>query len=429
MLKFLKRSISSDVQKKLDFLLESQYWSLEECLDYQWKKLKKLIEHAYVYVPFYKTLFDSLNILPADIQSHKDFSLIPALSKRVIQDNFDELVAKNTNINSLVLNSTGGSTGTPLNFYHDAEYSLWSDAARWRAWRYFQGFTEHDLEGVLWGAFRDIGTGLGYKNTLRSIFREGLLLLNTFDLDEKSLKSFIFLFNLLKPNILRGYASSLYYVAEYVDSKKIYFYNPKVIVSTTEVLHERMRKKIESVFSAKIYDSYGCREVSQIATECEFHNGFHIVCENQYVELDGTEIVVTNLNNFSMPLIRYKVGDLASGITYEPCPCGRFSPRIISLIGRDNDNIEFPSGKIVNGEFFEFLFFGISNVIQYQVVYYKSLQKLQIKLHLRNLSDDPSHAIREMLFNKFSFNNIEFIYTENFDKTQTGKLRFVYSVE
>jgi len=428
-MRFLRRKISPDIKDKLNFMLESQYWSLDHCLDYQWNKLKLLIEDAYLHVPYYQKLFFSLNIVPEDIQSPKDFSRIPILSKRLIQDNFDNLVSSNVRKDNLLLNSTGGSTGVPLNFYHDKEYSVWSDAARWRSWRYFEGFTEDDFEAVLWGAFRDIGTNGGIKKFLHSIFREGYLLLNTFDLDIKKIKSFIFLYNILRPNVVRGYASSLYLLAEYIENNNVKIHSSKAIISTTEVLHDRMREKIEKVFSAKIFDSYGCREVSQIATECEYHDGLHIVFENQYVELDGNDIIVTNLNNFSMPLIRYKVGDLASGITHEPCSCGRCSPRLVKLIGRDNDNIEFPNGKIVNGEFFEFLFFGISNVVQYQVVYFKSLQKLHIKLHLRNLSEDPSSKIRQMLSEKFSFDDIEFIYTNIFDKTPTGKLRFVYTVE
>jgi phenylacetate-CoA ligase len=190
-----------------------------------------------------------------------------------------------------------------------------------------------------------------------------------------------------------------------------------------------MRETIERVFGCKVFDSYGCREISQIATECEAHNGLHTVFENQYVELIDQEIVVTNLNNYLMPFIRYKVGDLASAIDYTPCSCGRCSPRIVSLVGRDNDNIELPNGKVINGEFFEFLFFGIPSVVQYQVVYHRSTKKLELKLHLDDTKVNVGEIVKKTMIDKFKYKNIEVIYTDIFDKTATGKLRFVYSTD
>jgi phenylacetate-CoA ligase len=216
-------------------------------------------------------------------------------------------------------------------------------------------------------------------------------------------------------------------VACFADKEGLKIHKPKSIVSSTEVLHLRMRDTIERVFGCKVFDSYGCRELSQIATECEVHNGLHIVFENQYVELDGNDIIITNLNNYAMPFLRYRVGDLASRIDTSPCTCGRNSPRIVSLLGRDNDNIELPSGKVINGEFFEFLFFGISTVIQYQVVYHRSLDQLEVKLHLKDNSVDVGSIIFEIMKEKFDYNNVNIIYCDSFDKTATGKLRFVYS--
>jgi phenylacetate-CoA ligase len=228
---------------------------------------------------------------------------------------------------------------------------------------------------------------------------------------------------------MRGYATSLYYVACFVENNGLKVHKPGAIVSTTEVLHFRARSKIEQVFGCKVFDSYGCREVSQIATECEMHNGLHVVWENQYVELEDQNILVTNLNNYAMPFIRYEVGDLATALTVLPCDCGRFSPRLISLVGRDNDNIELPNGKIINGEFFEFLFFGMSEVIQYQVVYHRKERVMKIKLHVKPGAMDPAPSIREAMQAKYQFGNVEFIYSDTFDKTPTGKLRFVYMAD
>lgn len=429
MISWFRRPLSKNTADKLQFLLASQYWNLEQIREYQWQKLQQLIRHAATNVPYYRNLFKNSGLCPEDIRSLDDFSKIPILTKRDMQQCLNDMVADGTDTGKLALNSTGGSTGMPLNFYQDDNYILWSDAARLRAWRYMVGATEKDLEAVLWGAVRDIGKGLTFKQVLRGVLRERSLVLNTFDLDEALLEKYLKYYNLFKPPIVRGYASSLYYVARYLEGNKLKIHRPRAMVSSTEVLHPRMRETIERVFGCKVFDSYGCREISQIATECEAHNGLHIVFENQYVEQDGQDIIVTNLNNYVMPFIRYKVGDLASAIDYSSCSCGRMSPRIVSLVGRDNDNIELPNGKVINGEFFEFLFFGIPSVIQYQVVFKRSTGRLQIKLHLSESSDTIGTMLKQTMADKFGFNAVDVEYSDLFDKTPTGKLRFVYSVD
>lgn len=426
---WFRRPVPKTVKEKLSFLLTSQYWDVDAIKAYQWEKLQVLLHHAYQRVPYYRRLFKQHGLCPKDIQNLEDFSRIPVLTKRDMQRSLDDMIAEGTDTASLPLNSTGGSTGMPLNFYQDDNYIQWADAARLRAWRYSVGITDADLEAELWGAVRDIGKGLTVRQVLWGVLRERSLSVNTFDLDQLTLKKYLRYYNIVKPTIIRGYATSLHYVARYIENHAIRVHKPRAVISSTEVLHPRMRDTIERVFGCRVFDSYGCREVSQIATECDAHNGLHIVFENQYVELDGQDILVTNLNNFVMPFIRYRVGDLASAIDASPCTCGRMSPRIVSLIGRDNDNIELPSGKIINGEFFEFLFFGMKSVIQYQVVYYRFSDQLLIKLHLEEPSEDIGNMVRKTMADKFGFTNTTVEYTDSFDKTPTGKLRFVYSVD
>jgi phenylacetate-CoA ligase len=429
MLHWLRSPLSSEVTDILSELLHSQFWPEAQIRHYQWDKLKKLISHAYDNVPYYKALFKKKGITPGDIQNIDDVKLLPILSKQDIQNSLDDMVASNVDKCKLALNSTGGSTGMPLNFYQDHDYKKWADAARLRAWRYVPGCDLSSVEAVLWGAIRDVGKGFLYRRAFREVLRGGVLRLNTFDLDEVALKKYLLLFDLFKPPLVRGYATSLYFLAEYIEDNNIKIHRPKAIVSSTEVLHQRMRDKIETVLKAPVFDSYGCREVSQIAMECHEHNGFHVAFENQYVELIDQNIIVTNLNNYAMPFIRYKLGDMAQDLIREPCRCGRHSPRLVNLLGRDNDNIKLPNGKIINGEFFEFLFFGMSDVVQYQVVYHKKEQIMRIKIHLKNSKTDPGQTIRQYMEKNFDFSNIEINYTANFDKTPTGKLRFVYMVD
>lgn len=427
MLNFLRRPLNPKVASALDSLLESQFWPADRIQSYQWTQLKKLLQHASTKVPYYTTLFHTSGFSVEDIRTPTDFARIPFLNKENIQTSTECMMAIGTDKSQLTLNSTGGSTGMPLNFYQDRNYEVWADAARCRAWRYMPGGDLGSLEAVLWGAIRDVGKGFPTIQTYREILRDGVLQLNTFDLDETVLHKYLRWFNRCRPSLLRGYASSLYYVANFIDAHKIKVHQPSSIISSTEILHPRMRHQVEKVFGAPVFDSYGCREVSQIGTECSQHDGFHIVFENQYVEVVNQEIIVTNLNNYAMPFIRYRVGDLASSLTWAPCICGRHSARLTKLLGRDNDNIELANGKVVNGEFFEFLFFGMSDVVQYQISYSRSEQKMTVRLQLANggSEEEACQAIRRNMNEKFHFSNIEIIRTAEFDKTPTGKLRFV----
>src|SRR5690606_15609804 len=109
------------------------------------------------------------------------------------------------------------------------------------------------------------------------------------------------------------------------------------------------------------------------------------------------QIVVTNLNNLAMPFIRYVVGDMAESITSEPCACGRQSERLLGLKGRDNDNIALPGGTVVNGEFFEFLFFGFHTVERFQVVYSRGDEQLRVRLQVTDQSENVSEMIKKRM--------------------------------
>ena len=125
------------------------------------------------------------------------------------------------------------------------------------------------------------------------------------------------------------------------------------------VLHEWERPTIEHVFQCPVTNRYGCEEVSLIACECEQHQGLHINADSVYVEVlrpDGTpadagepgKVVVTDLVNRAMPIIRYQVGDMAVRADRR-CPCGRGLPLLEKIEGRTADYVVLPSGELISG--------------------------------------------------------------------------------
>jgi len=129
------------------------------------------------------------------------------------------------------------------------------------------------------------------------------------------------------------------------------------IHSTAEVLSSVDRQLIEQYLRGPVYDYYGSRDAGAIAGECRARNGLHVFCDLTHVEVlreDGSpcaagetgEVVVTNLHEHAMPLIRYRTGDLAVFADRE-CACGRKLPVIETLLGRSDDVVVTPDGRRV----------------------------------------------------------------------------------
>jgi phenylacetate-CoA ligase len=172
--------------------------------------------------------------------------------------------------------------------------------------------------------------------------------------------------NSYKPQIIRGYAHALYEISKFVEKKKLSIHKPKLIVSTAEVLHDYMREKIETAFNARVFNVYGCREVDGIAGEC-MEGRMHIFAFNNYVEVlddnnnavregENGKVVVTNLHNYSMPFIRYCIGDMAV-LGPKKCTCGNPLPTLEKVTGRICSILRKKDGTIISS-------FSISRIFQ-----------------------------------------------------------------
>ena len=99
-------------------------------------------------------------------------------------------------------------------------------------------------------------------------------------------------------------------------------------------------KSIEDAWNAKAYEFYGCQDVGLLAWSCDAARGLHLMEDDYLFEildpstrepvaygLEG-ELVVTPLLNSTVPVTRYRTGDIVSAIV-EPCPCRRTMKRIV----------------------------------------------------------------------------------------------------
>jgi phenylacetate-CoA ligase len=356
-------------------LERSQWWPREKLLDLQWAKLKRLLRHSYETVPLYKEKFRGAGLTPEDIKTHDDLRRLPVLTKEEIQRSREELRA-GAGAGKARLNHTGGSTGEPLAFYQCSNFRERSKGEMLRDYT-MCGYRVGGRVAFLWGADYDATAHNSRFSKMVDRVAMNLVWINTFGLERDKFPAYAAFLRRFEPELLVGYVSSLTMYARYVAQHEELRIRPRGIQSSAEALSPDDRDLLEETFGCPVFNRYGCREVGNIAHECEKHTGLHVLSENNLVELlDGEgspveagkpgRVIVTNLNNYAMPFIRYEIGDVAvrSG---EECPCGRGLPLLEKVVGRTYDIITSPSGKLVHGEYFNHVFYRVEGVRQFRV--------------------------------------------------------------
>jgi phenylacetate-CoA ligase len=232
----------------------------------------------------------------------------------------------------------------------DAERMGIGDGIRLRAHRWF-GLEPGAREIIVWASPLEISR----QDRLR-MARDRLLnssLLSAFDMGEEALARYSRFIAAWKPEKLYGYASAVYLLARYLGS--VGWHSPrdlKAIFTTAEPLFDFQRQAIERAFDCRVATEYGSRDAGLTANECPA-GSLHIPAEGILVEIDGAgpdglgEIVVTNLYSPSMPIIRYRTGDLGR-LDPAPCPCGRTLPRLKGVEGRRTDFLVTPDGRVLH---------------------------------------------------------------------------------
>lgn len=329
----------------------------------QEKHLKNLLLHAYENVPYYNTVFKRIGVVKDnDEVDLSEFDKIPILTKKMIRKHQKELISKDYSSRKWFYNSSGGSTGEPVKFIQDDLYSKWENATNKYFYKNIIGIDEISAKKIIiWGSEKDLFEGsIGSKAKIVN-WLTNTIFLNSFRMSEKDMRRFVKIINSHKPDLIRGYTDSLYELCKFIEKRKMRVHTPKIVVSAAETLRDEMRTKIESVFGTKLYDFYGSRESNGIAGECKY-GLMHIFTFWNYVEVldshnqpvkEGGEgkVIVTNLHNYSMPLIRYEIGDIAV-VGPKNCRCGNPLPTLSKITGRITDHFVTEDGTIVPAEFF-----------------------------------------------------------------------------
>jgi phenylacetate-CoA ligase len=411
----------------------SQYYSAERLAKLQLERLRELLTYAKRECSFYRERMESANLDPATMTSIAELSALPLLTKRDIQTHREQMMAAGFQEKDRVRNQTGGSTGSPLQFYVDKERfdSRKASTERHNLWT---GMRPGDWCAHLWGARLDQIADGGWWSKTRNALIYRLIELNTSMIKEEDWARFVENVRAKRPRFLLAYANSAVLFAEYVRDHKIEDIKFEAIITTAEVLLPEQRVFLEKTFHGKVFDRYGCREVSIIASECEEHSGLHVNAEAILVELipdpsvpEGAgKIVVTDLLNRSMPLIRYEIGDVGRWSDKGPCKCGRGLPLLAEVQGRTTDFLTLKDGRKISGPSLTLVVADMPDVQQVQFVQ-KDVDAIVLRVVPgRGYGESTRAELRKRLdlyLQGLAIMDIE--ETQNIQSETSGKYRFV----
>lgn len=339
----------------LNELNRTQWLDADALMALQRNKLQRLLEYAYQYVPYYRRTFDQVGFRPEDMARDPEcFQNLPILNKSLIREHFEELqTTEPQHRKQLSRVTTSGSTGQPLIFLQDHAYrdNVTADIQRHLGWA---GWKMGQLHAYIWGANFDETAGHALRTRLID-WEWNRFLTNGFTFTEEKMAEFARRVQRENPRIIFGYASCLYRFAQFVRQSPYRGITFDGVMSSAEVLPQVVRQVIEQTFECPVYNRYGTKELGGVACECPAHEGLHVSVENNMVEVlqDGRpalpgevgSLIVTNLNNWGMPFIRYSIGD--EGAWEEPgaCSCGRAAPRLKTVEGRIVDQFVTRDGR------------------------------------------------------------------------------------
>jgi len=311
-------------------------------------------------------------LIPEDFTKIKDIKRLPILTKEDIRDHFKAFLNDKINIGKCFQSHTSGSTGEPFGSYFDKRtWGRKKYLSKLRA-RFACGMKPGDkvaifetdkpeklerLNGKLF--FRDFFLHVSYFSIFEDV-QKGLDKLHSF-----------------KPQNAYGPPSYFFQLAQLVKEKNRPVSSLRRIYTSSEYLERPVKQFIRNALQVDVFDVYGSTEFKEVAWECEQHEGYHINEDEVICEiLNGKEpappgedgdIVLTDLRNRVMPLIRYRIKDRGKYVT-KSCSCGRTFTLMQPMAGRASEYIRLPNGEKLSPFMLTTAIEKSEGLIQYQFI-------------------------------------------------------------
>lgn len=407
------------IREGLNELLQSEFASREELNSIKKRKLKALFQAAQS-APYWTNILDSDIVETLDCKGvQAALESLPVLTKAVILEGAQNMWSSHEQ--NYITATTGGTTGHPLTIRRDKKSNAYTKSAFWRGRLSWGIRPSHRMVYLI-----SFGTAsfLGNLKMWLGNKRSG----DAFPSSQEDVQKVQKLLRRFRPKALEGFATGL--LASAKDQALAGSIKIPVIISTGEMLYGHQRKQLEAFYQGKVYTYYGSNEVGSIAYECE-HQQLHVCEEHVVVETVNEQgqqvmneegvVLVTDLDNRAMPLIRYQLGDTAT-LSDAPCACGRKSLIIAELMGRSQDFLSASNGNKLQATQLSAYLKDLKHIGQIQFI---QVAENQIKLLFSGREKDARQElqfIHEHLRNRLGTEiQIENKWVEEIAKTNRGK--------
>ncbi len=398
----------------------------------QWQRLIRLLKYTYDNNKYYRNLFDDNGIDVWSISSPEDFRRLPFLEKDTIRTRASEM--RSDYPGRVSARKTSGSTGIPLHFVKDRDATANMDALMYEVYGW-HGIGIGDRQARLWGV------PLSRRGAIVTTIKDMLLnriRLNAFMLTEESCVDFYSRLKSFKPKFMYGLPSTIVAFIRHLARRNIDLasLNLQTVISTGEILSDSDRKIIASAFGCSVANEYGSTENGIIAFESP-DGMMRQMMHNLYIEIldpdsmtpvepgETGEIVITELNSYAMPFIRYRVGDRA--VQGEPEPDNsRQLPSIQRITGRMSELIETPEGNRVAAAILDYtLVDGIRRFKAFQ----DNVDSIDVMIETDNDFDESSLDRIETKWREYLGDRIKIIFriVDRIPPDPSGKLTVLES--
>jgi phenylacetate-CoA ligase len=392
------------------------------------QRLSSLLLHASSHVPYYKELLGDHRIVLDGHVNLDRFTDLPILDKDTVQAIGPGLHSDDMHTRHPFENTSGGSTGSPARFVQDRAYYDKNVVSAKIIYNEYLGKYAGEPEINLWGSERDV-----YRGSLEP--RERIInyiynrrFLNAFSVTESDLRRFVDEINRHKPVSMWVYVESIDVLATFIEDQGLRVHSPRFIISTAGTLYEPIRERVERVFGCPVFNQYGSREVGAIAIETRDRTAMRGFPYLNYVEIVGDEIIVTCLSNYSMPLIRYRIGDTAVGAKAVcDTELGVERPIMQSVSGRVISHFKSADGNLVHGQYLIHQFYFVDWIKKFQVVQSEiDMVTCNLVLNGSPISEDIDRIIKNIRLVMGDNCRVEFNYCDEIPASPSGK--YLYTI-
>lgn len=427
-----QRRYGGEFTSYVNGFVERETFTASDWDQYQTEKLRSLLVYADSHVPYYRDLFQRISLTRRDLQNFEltDLPKLPLLEKDMIRENPEAFINAGKKYSTY---HTSGTTGTPLAIKWTNETDRLNAAAYEERVRHWAGLN-YKMSRAMIGGRLVVPKGNARPPFWRYNLAEKQLYMSAFHISPANLADYVTALNRFQPDYLVGYASSHYFLARMIDEQKINIYQPRAILTSSEKMTDEMRSMLEKVYRCPVFDAYNGVEGSCLVSECEHHR-LHVSPDVGIVEIvdergqplpveEMGEVVTTGFLNFDQPLIRYRMGDIAS-ISVAECPCKRQMPVIEELVGRLEDVVIGSDGRETVR--FHGIFVGLSHVKEGQIIQH-DLADFEIRLVVdEGFGEAECQIIRKRFEERLGLVDLRFSCVEHIERTQGGKFKAVIS--